>query len=85
MRKAGQVKNFLIKEDLLAYVTQDNKVFLIKNNKKPELVIENAKDYNKICFNNEKLFKNIFEQSDIIEVSNKKIMKKLCSILKRKP
>lgn len=63
---AGEVKSFLVKEDFLAYITEDNKVFLIKNNKKPELVVENAKDYNKIYFNNEELFKNIFEQSDII-------------------
>ena len=62
----GDVKNFLVNEDLLAYITEENKVFLIKNNKKPEVVIENAKDYNNIYFNNEELFKNIFEQSDII-------------------
>ncbi len=75
---AGGVKNCLIKEELLVYVTQDNKVFLIKNNKKPELVIENAKDYNKIYFNNEELFENAFGQSDTIgswqQEDNDKVM-----------
>lgn len=64
----GDVKNFLVNEDLLAYITEENKVFLIKDNNKPEVVIENAKDYNNIYFNNEELFKNVFQQSDIIGI-----------------
>lgn len=62
---ADNVKKFFCNSDSLAYLTNDNKVFLV-NDKTPELIIDNAKEYSSITFNNIPLYTTTFEVSDII-------------------
>ncbi|MDD7794824.1 hypothetical protein [Clostridium sp. 'White wine YQ'] len=62
---ADNVKSFKINGSDLCYITEDNEIYLIKNGKKPELVIKDAKKYNKILLNDEIIFTNVFDMSDL--------------------
>lgn len=62
---ADNVKKFSCNSESLAYLTNDNKVFLV-NDKTPKLIIDNAKEYDSVTFNNIPLYTTTFEVSDII-------------------
>ncbi len=62
---ADNVKKFSCNSESLAYLTNDNKVFLVKD-KTPKLIIDNAKEYDSITFNNIPLYTPTFEVSDIV-------------------
>ena len=62
---ADNVKKFSCNSKNLAYLTNDNKVFLVKD-KTSELIIDNAKEYDSITFNNIPLYATTFEVSDVV-------------------
>ncbi|WP_202769540.1 hypothetical protein [Clostridium paridis] len=62
---ADNVKSFKVNGSDLCYITEDNEIYLIKNGKKPELVIKDAKKYSKILLNDKIIFTNVFDMSDL--------------------
>lgn len=62
---AEAVKKFQVIKDSLVYISNNNEVYFLKNNKKPELVIKNAKDYNKIYFRNILIFEKVFDEEEL--------------------
>lgn len=62
---AGDILDFSVNENDVAYINSSKEVYLIKNSANPEKVINDAKEYKKIEFNNNPLFVNTLGASDI--------------------
>ncbi|SHJ06833.1 hypothetical protein SAMN02745163_01227 [Clostridium cavendishii DSM 21758] len=61
------VKKYSIVNDDIAYVNNDNEVYLVKNGdiKNPKLILKNVKEYDVISFGESTLFMNLFDIDDI--------------------
>lgn len=60
------VVNYSVYHNDIAFINKNNEVYLSKKGEKADKVIEDAKIYSKILFNNEELFNNILEINDVL-------------------
>lgn len=63
---SDDVVNYSVYHNDIAFINKNNEVYLSKKGEKADKVIEDAKIYSKILFNNEELFNNILEINDIV-------------------